>query len=406
MKSLKSSLKYFSNFNDLNEKLKFNLNPVNPNNNDSNSNAYNTFNKIFGNNEGINPQNNFYQNINPVLYNELISTSNDNMNLFLSGNNNKTGKNNFPNSVFSGTNYNEKFNNIDTLNQSNSEICTEPFNFINTSNINFNNEIIYNSNTQNSYNLDINNEDALYTGLNARENGKISFLNSKFVSLNNNEYIQPTTSNTIPPNIILSKRYNEYIQATECNNPNIISQKNNVNEYIQATECNTPNIILQNNNANEYIQATEINFIGLGSMNYQNNRINENLFNEPKNIKVENLNNVINSNMRMPEMNEKKFKYSGEFHNLNEGTFSTKGYLNKNVEKPRSAKPCVFYGPKPFRCNYCNTSYKRKYDLIRHIRIHTGEKPFICKICNKKFNRSDLLKKHIRGSIICSSQLN
>ena len=406
MKSLKSSLKYFSNFNDLNEKLKFNLNPVNPNNNDSNSNAYNTFNKIFGNNEGINPQNNFYQNINPVLYNELISTSNDNMNLFLSGNNNKTGKNNFPNSVFSGTNYNEKFNNIDTLNQSNSEICTEPFNFINTSNINFNNEIIYNSNTQNSYNLDINNEDALYTGLNARENGKISFLNSKFVSLNNNEYIQPTTSNTIPPNIILSKRYNEYIQATECNNPNIILQKNNVNEYIQATECNTPNIILQNNNANEYIQATEINFIGLGSMNYQNNRINENLFNEPKNIKVENLNNVINSNMRMPEMNEKKFKYSGEFHNLNEGTFSTKGYLNKNVEKPRSAKPCVFYGPKPFRCNYCNTSYKRKYDLIRHIRIHTGEKPFICKICNKKFNRSDLLKKHIRGSIICSSQLN
>jgi len=469
MKSLKSSLKYFSNFNDLNEKLKFNLNPVNPNNNDSNSNAYNTFNKIFGNNEGINPQNNFYQNINPVLYNELISTSNDNMNLFLSGNNNKTGKNNFPNSVFSGTNYNEKFNNIDTLNQSNSEICTEPFNFINTSNINFNNEIIYNSNTQNSYNLDINNEDALYTGLNARENGKISFLNSKFVSLNNNEYIQPTTSNTIPPNIILSKRYNEYIQATECNNPNIILQKNNVNEYIQATECNNPNIILQknnvneyiqatecntpniilqknnvneyiqatecnnpniilqknnvneyiqatecnipnkilqNNNANEYIQATEINFIGLGSMNYQNNRINENLFNEPKNIKVENLNNVINSNMRMPEMNEKKFKYSGEFHNLNEGTFSTKGYLNKNVEKPRSAKPCVFYGPKPFRCNYCNTSYKRKYDLIRHIRIHTGEKPFICKICNKKFNRSDLLKKHIRGSIICSSQLN
>ena len=427
MKSLKSSLKYFSNFNDLNEKLKFNLNPVNPNNNDSNSNAYNTFNKIFGNNEGINPQNNFYQNINPVLYNELISTSNDNMNLFLSGNNNKTGKNNFPNSVFSGTNYNEKFNNIDTLNQSNSEICTEPFNFINTSNINFNNEIIYNSNTQNSYNLDINNEDALYTGLNARENGKISFLNSKFVSLNNNEYIQPTTSNTIPPNIILSKRYNEYIQATECNNPNIILQKNNVNENIQATECNTPNIILQknnvneyiqatecnipnkilqNNNANEYIQATEINFIGLGSMNYQNNRINENLFNEPKNIKVENLNNVINSNMRMPEMNEKKFKYSGEFHNLNEGTFSTKGYLNKNVEKPRSAKPCVFYGPKPFRCNYCNTSYKRKYDLIRHIRIHTGEKPFICKICNKKFNRSDLLKKHIRGSIICSSQLN
>ncbi|ORY29594.1 hypothetical protein LY90DRAFT_331630, partial [Neocallimastix californiae] len=53
-------------------------------------------------------------------------------------------------------------------------------------------------------------------------------------------------------------------------------------------------------------------------------------------------------------------------------------------------------GAKPFKCNYCKTTFKRKYDLLRHKRIHTGEKPYVCKICNRRFNRTDILKKHLK----------
>ncbi|OUM56957.1 hypothetical protein PIROE2DRAFT_23014, partial [Piromyces sp. E2] len=51
---------------------------------------------------------------------------------------------------------------------------------------------------------------------------------------------------------------------------------------------------------------------------------------------------------------------------------------------------------KPFKCEYCNISFERKYDLNRHIRIHTNEKPFACEKCNKRFCRSDQLIYHRR----------
>jgi len=64
-------------------------------------------------------------------------------------------------------------------------------------------------------------------------------------------------------------------------------------------------------------------------------------------------------------------------------------------------KPNQMYGKKPFKCEYCHLLFKRKPDLIRHIRIHTGEKPFVCERCNMKFYRSDQLTNH-RNSNVCN----
>ncbi|ORY20087.1 hypothetical protein LY90DRAFT_434650, partial [Neocallimastix californiae] len=48
------------------------------------------------------------------------------------------------------------------------------------------------------------------------------------------------------------------------------------------------------------------------------------------------------------------------------------------------------------QCDICFKSFSRKYDLIRHRRIHTGDKPYKCKVCGKGFTRSDHRDLHIR----------
>ncbi|KAG4106273.1 hypothetical protein H8356DRAFT_1269307 [Neocallimastix lanati (nom. inval.)] len=79
-------------------------------------------------------------------------------------------------------------------------------------------------------------------------------------------------------------------------------------------------------------------------------------------------------------------------------------FINERLTKQNNKRNSVFYGTKPFKCVLCNTSFKRKYDLLRHKRIHTGEKPFVCEICNKRFSRSDILKRHMKKSSKCLSQ--
>ncbi|KAG4084824.1 hypothetical protein H8356DRAFT_965625 [Neocallimastix lanati (nom. inval.)] len=86
-------------------------------------------------------------------------------------------------------------------------------------------------------------------------------------------------------------------------------------------------------------------------------------------------------------------------------SFSKGLYVNTNTEGQINSKVRLFYGAKPFKCNYCKTTFKRKYDLLRHKRIHTGEKPYVCKICNRRFNRTDILKKHLKESINCSKHV-
>ena len=49
---------------------------------------------------------------------------------------------------------------------------------------------------------------------------------------------------------------------------------------------------------------------------------------------------------------------------------------------------------RPFACDMCEKSFKRKHEVIRHKRIHTGEKPFKCDDCEKPFSDYSNLLRH------------
>ncbi|KAH6922009.1 hypothetical protein HPB50_007541 [Hyalomma asiaticum] len=53
-------------------------------------------------------------------------------------------------------------------------------------------------------------------------------------------------------------------------------------------------------------------------------------------------------------------------------------------------------GERPFQCHVCQVSFTSKFTLTRHMLIHTGEKPFSCHVCHMGFNQKNSLKSHLR----------
>lgn len=55
----------------------------------------------------------------------------------------------------------------------------------------------------------------------------------------------------------------------------------------------------------------------------------------------------------------------------------------------------VHSGAKPYSCPICKGRFQQAHNLTKHMVTHTGVKSYTCDICHKTFGRSDVLARHM-----------
>ncbi|NWX06812.1 ZBT8A protein, partial [Caloenas nicobarica] len=96
----------------------------------------------------------------------------------------------------------------------------------------------------------------------------------------------------------------------------------------------------------------------------------------------------------------------GEFDAENDVERDDYGYNHESEVVP---KRCWNEDDLPrmrFKCPFCTHTVKRRADLKRHLRCHTGERPYPCEACGKRFTRLEHLRNHFQtihqaGKLIC-----
>ncbi|KAI8900468.1 hypothetical protein BC833DRAFT_517332, partial [Globomyces pollinis-pini] len=51
---------------------------------------------------------------------------------------------------------------------------------------------------------------------------------------------------------------------------------------------------------------------------------------------------------------------------------------------------------RPYACTECPFKFARKYDMLRHTKIHKGTREYKCQYCRKEFGRKEHLRNHLR----------
>ncbi|XP_015220037.2 zinc finger protein 341 isoform X1 [Lepisosteus oculatus] len=98
-----------------------------------------------------------------------------------------------------------------------------------------------------------------------------------------------------------------------------------------------------------------------------------------------------------------KTKTSSITNSLNNSSPAELGSFDQTAKarRPRNSIEGPEGGPmkgkaQKLKCNFCEKTFTKNFDLQQHIRSHTGEKPFQCIVCGRAFAQKSNVKKHMQ----------